>query len=174
MRAEKQLLLEELREKITGAKAILVARYGNLGANAAAEFRTAVRKTGGDFEVVSKRLLVKAAHSTGLQFEGIDFGGHIGIVIAGPDMIQTAKTVIDFGKEREDVVTVVGGRIDGVTYGAAAVDRLSKLPGIQEMRAQLLGLLEAPMAQTLAVMEALLTSVLHCMENKRQADGEKA
>ena len=34
--------------------------------------------------------------------------------------------------------------------------QISKLPGKDEMRAQFLGLLEAPMAQTLAVMEAVI------------------
>jgi large subunit ribosomal protein L10 len=36
------------------------------------------------------------------------------------------------------------------------------------MRAQLLGTFEAPMSQTLAVVEAILCSVLHCLENKAQ------
>ena len=51
------------------------------------------------------------------------------------------------------------------------VESLSKLPGKDEMRAQLLAYLEAPMAQTLAVMDALLTSVVYCLENKsKQAE----
>ena len=47
---------------------------------------------------------------------------------------------------------------------------MSKLPSKDEMRAQFLGTLEAPMAQTLAVMDALLTSVVHCLNNKVQLD----
>ena len=43
---------------------------------------------------------------------------------------------------------------------------ISQLPTKDVMRSQLLGLFEAPMSQTLAVMEALLCSVPHCLENK--------
>ena len=49
---------------------------------------------------------------------------------------------------------------------ASDVERLSKLPSKDEMRAQFLSVLEAPMSQTLAVMEALLTSVPYCLDNK--------
>ena len=45
-----------------------------------------------------------------------------------------------------------------------------KLPAKDEMRAQLLGLFEAPMSQTLSTMESLLTSVMHCLENKKDKD----
>jgi large subunit ribosomal protein L10 len=173
MRAEKQLLLDELQSKLASGKAIILARYQQLGANAAAEFRTVVRKAGGDFEVMSKRMLLKAAEQQGLSLGDIDLAGHIGVVIVSDDTVQATKAVIDFGRDREDAVRVVGGYIDGVVYGAEAVEKLASLPALPEMRAQFLGLLEAPMAQTLAVVEALLTSLLHCLENKRKADLEK-
>jgi large subunit ribosomal protein L10 len=68
----------------------------------------------------------------------------------------------------------VKGQFDGNLYDSDAVEKLSKLPGKDEMRASLLGLFEAPMSQSLAVMEALLTSVIHCVENKRKNDEEQS
>jgi large subunit ribosomal protein L10 len=53
---------------------------------------------------------------------------------------------------------------------ASDVEQISKLPGKDEMRSQFLGTLEAPLAQTLSVLEALLTSVMYCLENKSQAN----
>ena len=44
--------------------------------------------------------------------------------------------------------------------------RLSLTASKDEMRAQFLGLLEAPLAQTLAVMDAVLSSVVYCLDNK--------
>ena len=92
--------------------------------------------------------------------------GHIGLVFAGQDPIETTKAVYKFSQESNNALQVVGGRLDGQLYNAADVEKLSKLPGKDEMRAQLLGTLEAPMAQTLAVMEALLASVVYCLDNK--------
>jgi large subunit ribosomal protein L10 len=57
-------------------------------------------------------------------------------------------------------------------YNAADVEIMSQLPSKDVMRAQFLGLLEAPMAQTLAVMEALISSVVYCLDNKIELDGQ--
>ena len=53
---------------------------------------------------------------------------------------------------------------------AADVEKLSKLPGKDEMRAQLLATFEAPMAQTVAVMQSALCCVLYCLENKAKKE----
>ncbi|MDN3507859.1 MAG: 50S ribosomal protein L10, partial [Simkaniaceae bacterium] len=47
---------------------------------------------------------------------------------------------------------------------------IADLPTKNEMRAQFVGLLEAPMVQVVNVVNALLTSPLHCMENKCQKE----
>ena len=62
----------------------------------------------------------------------------------------------------------MGGRFEGRMYAADQMVKLSTLPSKDEMRAQLLATLEAPMAQTLAVMEAVLSSVVYCLQNKSE------
>lgn len=169
MRQEKQLLLNEIHDKIRSSNAFIVARYQKMTASTITEFRKLVAKTGGDFEVVRKRVFIKAAEECGLSLSKEDYEGHIGIVFAKDDPVQVTKTVYDFLKEN-DVLEVLGGQFDGKMIPAGDIEKLSKLPNLAEMRAQFLGLLEAPMAQTLGVMDALLTSVIHCLENKRQKE----
>ena len=70
--------------------------------------------------------------------------------------------------ENEKVLEVLAGRYEGSMCSAEDVEQISKLPSRDEMRAQLLSAFEAPLAQVLAVTEALLTSVMHCLENKSQ------
>lgn len=166
MREEKQLLKQEILDKIIKHPAFVIMQYAGLTANAANDFRREVRKMGGDVEIVRKRVLVKAAEDAGLNLDFAVLDGHVGLVFLGGDPIETTKFVFKFSKEREKVITVLGGRIEGQLYPGSDVERLSQLPSKNEMRAQFLGLLEAPMSQTLAVMEALLTSVAHCLENK--------
>lgn len=170
MRPEKQLLLDEIQEKMDVFKTFIIARYQGIKANLANEFRQDVAKTGGDFEVVRKRIFIKAAEIEGIHLSPELFEGHIGVVFAGEDAVETIKTVFKFGKENPDAMNVLGGMIDGTLYGATEIEKLSRLPGKDQMRAQFLGLLEAPMSQTLAVMEALLTSIMHCLKNRIQKE----
>ncbi len=170
MRPEKQLLLHELQEKIEGSQALFFTRYSRMHSNLTAQFRSLVLKTGGNFTAVRKRIFVKAAEKAGISVGKGDLEGHIGIVFAYADPVQMTKALFQFRKENQDTLQVLGGRFDGKPCSAKDVEHISMLPGMDEMRGQLLGTFEAPMSQTLAVFEALLCSVMYCVEQKAQAN----
>lgn len=174
MRQEKQLLLDEIKGQLEQKPTFVLLSYSSMASNVANAFRSEIAKSGGSVEIVRKRVLIKAAEATGITIEKEMLEGHIGVVFVGNDAIETTKSVFTFSKDNGDVLKVVGGRYDGKLCSAAQVEILSKLPSKDVMRAQFLGLLEAPMAQTLAVIEALLTSVPYCLENKAgQQEGDK-
>jgi large subunit ribosomal protein L10 len=168
MRPEKQFLLDEIKDKMTRAQALVLTSYSRLQPNVVAGFRSSLNKLGGSLEVVRKRVLIKAAQVAGVSINEAQLRGHIAVVFADVDPVQTTKLIYQFSKDNGDVLNVLGGRFEGALCSAADVEQISKLPSKDEMRAQLLATLEAPMSQTLAVIEALLTSVGHCLENKSQ------
>jgi large subunit ribosomal protein L10 len=170
MRDEKNLLLDELKSKLQGSKSFIITRYSKLAPNTAHELRARLLKMGSELEVVKKRVFVKAAESFGVSLNVDEMAGHIGVVFSAEDALEAVKAVIEFGKNNEKIVEVIAGRVDGETYNAVEMKQLSELPSKNEMRAQLLGLFEAPMAQTLAVVEALLCSPLYCLENKAKQE----
>jgi len=166
MRPEKQLLLDEIKGKIEQSQAFLITRYGSINPNLASEFRMSLAKTGGEFEIVRKRIFLKAAEAAGIAIDSSALVGHIGIIFAEDDPLQTTKLVFKFRSDHEELLEVIGGRFEGQMYQARDVERLSKLPSKPEMQAQFLGLLEAVPSQTLGVIDALLTSVIYCLDNK--------
>ncbi len=172
MRDEKQLLKQEIKGKMDQYGSFVIMRYVGLTANIANDFRREIGKMGGDVEVVRKRVLFRAAEDAGIQLDLTALDGHIGLVFLGQDPIETTKTVFKFSSDREKIIEVIGGHFDGKLYKGEDVERLSKLPGKDEMRAQLLSIFEAPMAQTLAVMDSLLASVAYCLDNKIKKETE--
>lgn len=174
MRQEKTLLLNEIKDKIDGSKAIVLASYKQMSPNLAADFRTNIAKTGGSFEVVKKRMLIKAAEKAGFSLDRTDLDGHIGVIFAEEDPVQTTKCVYTFRKTNEENFRVIGGRFEGKTCTAKDLELISELPSQDEMRAQLLGLFEAPMSQTLSVVDAILCSVLFCLEGKAAEGADSA
>ncbi len=166
MKAEKQFLLDEIKEKITNSKAMVFASYSGFEANKNAEFRDLIAETGGDFEVVRKRVFLKAALEAGIEVKREDLTGHLAVVFADSDPLQTTKVLYKFKKDNKDIIDVLGGRFDGKSVTKDEVKQLSELPSMDEMRAQLVGLFQAPMQQTLNVMQSLLTSVMHCLDQK--------
>lgn len=172
MRKDKQLLLDEVKGQIENHNSFVIMRYLSLGANKINEFRRQITNFGGNVEIMRKRILIKAAKAAGVELDLEELPGHIGMVYAGTDPIEMTKYVFKFGQENEKSIQVIGGRFEGQIYNGADVEMLSKLPGKDEMRAQLLSVFEAPMAQTLAVVDALLSSVVYCLDNKCKKDQE--
>lgn len=171
MRKEKQYLLDEVNSNIQKGPSFLLMSYAKLSANKANEFRREIVKRGGYVTMMRKRLLVKAAQENGFNLDLKQLKGHIGVVFAGEDFLDTAKYTISFGKDSDNALEVIGGRFEGEVHNANAMVALSQLPGKDEMRAQLLGVLQAPLAETLAVIDALLCSVPHLLENVSEKQG---
>ena len=166
MKKEKQLLLDALTIEMGKNPSFLITEYKALEANKVSEFRNQLRKLGGNFEVVKKRIFLKALKEKGLQLRLDQLPGHIGLIFASLDPVETTKAVVTFSDANQKAISLVGASLDGVLIDQADVARIALLPSKDQMRAQLLGLLEAPMAQTLSVIEALLASVPCCLDNK--------
>lgn len=170
MKKEKQLLLDEIKDQIANAGSFLVAEYSKLSANRANELRKEMAKVGGNFVVVRKRIFIKAAQNIGLKFDLKALKGHIALITAPGDPVETTKAIVQFSNSNDKSLTLVAAQVEGQLLDRNDVNRLAQLPAKDQMRAEFLGLLEAPMAQMLAVVEAVLTSVPYCLDNKAKAE----
>lgn len=170
MRHEKQYLQDEVVEPIKKHSAFVIMTYERIPANTVNQFRRNIASLGGTVKMTRKRILMKAFQTAGIEFPLDSVDGHVGVVFSGQDPIEGVKAAFQFCTESGKNASIVGGHLDGKVYNGQDVETLSKLPGKDEMRAQLLATLEAPLSQTLAVMEALLTSVVYCLDNKSKQE----
>ncbi|MDB6080825.1 MAG: rplJ [Chlamydiia bacterium] len=170
MKQEKQLLLDEIINQLKGSESFIIAQYTKIDANKTNIFRREMVKVGGNFEVVKKRVFLKALAQVGVSMQLSTLPGHIGLIFAGQDPIETTKAIVKFSKANENAFNLVGGKVDGQLIEAKDMERLSNLPSKDQMRASLLGLMEAPMSATLSVIEAVLSSVVYCLDNKAKSE----
>jgi large subunit ribosomal protein L10 len=167
MRPEKQLLLDEIKEKIDASKAMIVTGYEKLEPNLSWQLREILSKQGNLFEVVRKRVFLKAAASAGIQFDEDVLQGHVGVLfVSEEDAMPSAKAINKFSEENGAILKVLCGQIEGKIVPGAEIDMLSKLPGMDEMRAIMLGLFTSPLSQMLSVLEAVMAEPLSVIEQK--------
>ncbi len=158
MRKEKPLLLDEIKQKIDASTGFIVVRYDRLEPNASWEIRDSLSKSGSLFEVVRKRVFQKAAEKAGIQLDEALLKGHVGIVFVNqPDTMASTKTVYKFSG-KEGILEVLYGRFEGKIVPAQELEMLSKLPGINEMRATMIALFTSPMSQMLSTVEAKIAA----------------
>lgn len=166
MRSEKQLLLDDITGNIEKSDAFVLVSYQKIDPNTTAELRADIVKSGGDLSVVKKRIFLKAAKEAGIEFSHDQLDGHLGIVYAEGDTVGPTKAICKFSKDNESLLKILGGYFDKKVCSIADVLEISKLPSRDQMRSELLATFEAPLVQTVSTIEAILTSVVNCIENK--------
>lgn len=170
MLAEKELFLEEVKGKIDPSVGFVLASYRGINANAFAGFRNRLVAAGGDFFVIKKRVFVKAAKDLQLEYGVKELKGHVGLAFARGDFLAMTKALYAFKGENTEAVSILGGHFEKRKCSAREIEEISQLPSQNEMRAQFLGLLVAPMTQTLGAIQAMLSSIIYCLDNKAKKE----
>ena len=151
-RAEKREFVTELNEVFKASGSVVVARYAGITVAQMNDLRTKMRAAGGTVKVAKNRLAKIALQGT--ESEGITdlFQGQTLIAYAN-DPMTAPKVAMDFAKTNDKLV-VLGGAMGATTLDAEAVKSLATLPSLDELRAKLLGLLNAPATRVATVVAA--------------------
>jgi large subunit ribosomal protein L10 len=68
--------------------------------------------------------------------------------------LVVAKTIYDFAKKLDGKLVIIGGAFGDMKLDAAAVEKLAKLPTLDQIRGTLVGLIQAPAAQLARLAQA--------------------
>lgn len=155
-RGQKETEVAELQERFQRASSVFVAEYRGLTVAAVDALRAKLRAAGGaDFEYrVAKNTLVRRA-ATGAEGEALaaHLKGPTALAFSFGDPAKLAKVLVDYAKDNE-VFKLRGGVMDGVPLGAAEIATLATLPSLDELRAKLVGLIQAPATKVAGVLAA--------------------
>ncbi|MBR1605640.1 MAG: 50S ribosomal protein L10 [Alphaproteobacteria bacterium] len=151
-RNEKSDLLNELNGLFSEAEIVVVSHYKGLTVAEVSELRDKIRKAGAGFRVTKNRITRLALKGT--KFEAITdlFKGPTAIAFAN-DPVSACKACVEFAKENEKLI-VVGGAMGTGVLSVDEIKRLATIPSMDELRAKIIGLLQAPGAQLARVTKA--------------------
>lgn len=151
-REEKAELLSEMNGLISGSEAVVISHYRGLTVAEMGELRKKARELGAELRVTKNRITRLALKGT--KFEGLDdlFKGPT-IMAYSSDPISACKLCVQFAKENEKFL-VVGGALSSGVLSMAEIERLATIPSMDELRAKIIGLLQAPAAQLARVTKA--------------------
>ena len=137
-RAQKAAAVAELKQTFSSVGVVVVTRNNGMTVAQSTRLRNAMRDAGASYKVSKNKLAV-------IALEGSDYGS-LGPMLTGPvglatsvDPVAAAKVAVDFAKS-VDKFEIVGGAM-----GATALDvALATMPSLDELRAKIVGLIQAP------------------------------
>ena len=151
-RAQKAENIEALKGVFETSATVVVTHYLGLTVAEMTDLRARLRKEGAQIKVVKNRLAQKALNGSAGEAGSALFKGPVAIAY-GPDPVSAAKVVTQYAKDNEKFA-VVGALMGQTVLNESAVKSLAALPSLDQIRAQLIGLLQAPATKVAGVLQA--------------------
>ena len=143
-RTQKEATVVEIAEKLGGADSILAVDYRGISVPQAAELRSKLRDADATFNVVKNRLAKLAVEKAGTEGLNELLEGPTALAFVNGDIVVVAKAINGFTKEH-DVLAFKGGLMDGKPLDADGFQALAKLPPLEVLHGQLVGLAASPL-----------------------------
>ena len=168
-RHEKVAVVDEVRQRLSGAEAAVLTEYRGLDVPAMAALRAALREAGGEYKVYKNTLVRFAVNDLGLDLLDL-LTGPTAIAFVGEkpdgspgDAVSLARALAEFGKSHDSLV-IKGGLLDSERLTAEQVQALAKIAPREVLLAQLAGALAAPLQQFAGLLNALPQNLAYALK----------
>jgi large subunit ribosomal protein L10 len=151
-RDEKAKQVDALHQTLADTTLMVVTRQSGLTVGEVSDLRRRMRAAGASYKVTKNRLAKLALKGTKFEGTASFFTGPTAVAVS-KDPIAAAKVATAFAKENEKL-TIVGGALGIKVLDAVGVQALASLPSLDELRARILGLLQAPATKVARVLQA--------------------
>jgi large subunit ribosomal protein L10 len=169
-RAQKAEQVAALKQTFSETQVVVVTRNLGLTVAQSTNLRNRMRDAGASYKVTKNTLTL-------IALEGTTYAS-IGEMLTGPtalatsaDPVAAAKVAVDFAKTT-DRFEIVGGAMGDTVLDVAGVRALAELPSLDELRATIIGLIQAPaskIARTINEPGAMLARVIGAYAAKEDA-----
>jgi len=162
---QKKEVLTGLADKIQRAKSIVFTSFNALTVKDNEELRLKLREVEGEYYVAKKTLLNLAFKNNPIEGLNVkDLDGKVATIFSYGDEVAPAKIVLGFRKDREDKIAFIVGVLEGRFLSQVEMESLAKLPSKQELYAQMVGSLNAPISGFVNVLAGNLRGLVNALK----------
>jgi len=169
---DKRAIVVSVNAAATEALSAVVADYRGLSVSEMTALRVKARETGVYLKVVRNTLAKRAVEGTEYECLSDALVGPTILAFSQADPGAAARLIKDFAKDH-DALEVKALAVGGVAYGAKDIDVLAKLPTRDEALAQLMSVMQAPVAKfvrTLNEVPGKFVRTVAAVKDKKQQE----
>lgn len=149
----KKLVVEEIKQKISESKSIAFVDYRGLNVEKDTMLRKAFRESGSEYKVYKNRLMLLALNQLGMTGCEEHLEGTTAVVFGYEDEVSAPKVLME-NIEKDKILKLKFGIVDGKVVTAEEIEKLSKLPSKEELLTKLLWVLNGPTTSLARVLSA--------------------
>lgn len=161
-RTEKAESVAALKEVFNTSNVVVVAHYSGLSVAQLQTLRKQMRQAGASVKVAKNRLAKIALEGSDVATIASLLKGPTLIAYSG-DPVSAPKVAVDFAKANEQFV-ILGGAMGKTSLDLNGVKQLASLPSLDELRAKIVGLIQAPATKIAQVINAPAAKVARVVQ----------
>jgi large subunit ribosomal protein L10 len=138
--------------------------YRGLTVSEMSALRERIKSLNANVKVIKNRLAIKYFEREKIEFGRDVFKGPMAIAYATENFVEVAKALVEFEKENSKV-EIKAGFIEKTFADKDKVKYVAKLPGKEQLLAQLVGAISMPLRKMGMALSAPLTNMLILMNN---------
>ncbi len=169
-RAEKETQIGEIAKTFATASSVYLVNLSGLTVPQVTDLRRRIKASKGSCRVIKNRLAIRGARGTLAEKLEPHFHGPVGIVTHPTEPVTLAKILNDFAKDHP-VFAIGTAVVSGGLMAGEDVKKLASLPGLNELRGMLLGLIAAPASRLVRVLAAPGQQLARVVDEKRKQLG---
>lgn len=168
---KKHAVVKEVADLLASSKMTVIAAYQGTPVKALQELRRSGRDNGTTLKVVKNRLVIKAleANDSLKDVDTTPLTGMLLYAFNSEDEVAPAQTLATFAKKQPTIEFVGAFSAEGKFLGADEVKSLATLPSREELIAQVIATLNAPLNDSLGGLSGNLHALLDGIEAKAAA-----
>jgi large subunit ribosomal protein L10 len=155
---QKEAAVAELSERLRDAEAIFAIDYRGISVSGAADLRARLGEADAAFKVVKNRLAKRAVADAGAEELDELLVGPTALTLIKGDAVIAAKAISGFAREHQ-VLEFKGGIMDGEPLDAEGFQAIARLPGLDVLRGQLVGVAASPITGLARGLGALMSGL---------------
>ena len=162
--------LASLRESLQGRQNFFLVDYQGLTSEGLGALRKELRHSGAKLVVAKNTLINLALKDGGFDFANL-LKGPSALVLVQDDPVAAAKVLSEFAKKNDKgIPNAKGGVLDGAKIDAKQLQTVANLPSKDVLRAELVGVLQAPLAELVGVLGGKLQEFVGILDAKVQKE----
>ncbi|MBL8030325.1 MAG: 50S ribosomal protein L10 [Candidatus Doudnabacteria bacterium] len=161
-KSQKTTDLGELTDKVKAAKSIVFTEYRGTTVKDITKFRAALRKENVFSKVYKLTLVKKALAEAGVSGQVSDYKTPVILSLSEEDETSPARAIKSLAKEIK-TIKILEGVVDKAVIAKSQVEALADLPSKDQLRAQLVGTINAPVSGFVNVLAANLRGLVNVL-----------
>jgi large subunit ribosomal protein L10 len=166
--------VEALKERLGTAKSAVLTEYRGLSVQQLSDLRKQLKGAAAEYKVVKNRLARLAVKGSALDALGVHLKGPTGLVFTKQqDPVAVAKALQAFVRTNPQLQIKLG-LVEGRVVQPAELKALADLPSKEQLRSQLVGAIQGPMAQLVSLLQAPLRELVYVLDARGKGAAESA